>query len=137
MKSRAESLDQKLDALKDSLEHISQLTTSINQSPSPVEVKHPPSDLQYDPLLHLGPLLALPTRLRSSSRQSADALWGSWEPALKSWYVVAQCVTRLALKPVIREEAGVKGIEDIADECREVLRRNRRPSIVQKPSELS
>ncbi|GAA6058678.1 hypothetical protein JCM10212_003366 [Sporobolomyces blumeae] len=71
-----------------------------------------PGQLQtpkFDPLLHLSALVALPVVLRSlatsDERTRADALWGSWEPALRSW-----------------EDAGVEGAREVGAECRDVLR---------------
>ena len=82
MKSRAESLDLSLDALRSSFESISQLTTSLSLSNPPAP---PPSD-QLDPLKHLPPLLDLPTELRillqSEKRSEANTLWGSREVRL-------------------------------------------------------
>ncbi|KPV78163.1 uncharacterized protein RHOBADRAFT_50667 [Rhodotorula graminis WP1] len=76
----------------------------------------------FSPLTHLSALLSLPTLLRAllapssataaaggeapvSGRARADALWGTWEPALRSW-----------------EDAGVEGAREVGMECREVLR---------------
>lgn len=71
-----------------------------------------------DPLLHLPALLALPILLRaalagpsSEERARADGLWGTWEPALRSW-----------------EDEGVEGVRELGQECREILREGRRQS---------
>lgn len=81
MKSRAESLDLSLDALRSSFESISQLTTSLSLS-NPAA----PSVDGLDPLKHLPPLLDLPTELRillqSEKRSEANTLWGSREVRL-------------------------------------------------------
>ncbi|GAA5861422.1 hypothetical protein JCM1840_005363 [Sporobolomyces johnsonii] len=72
----------------------------------------------FDPLVHLPALLALPVVLRSllaSDRSKGDALWGSWEPALRSW-----------------EDEGVEGVREIGQECREVLRTARRVSVSER-----
>lgn len=73
-----------------------------NSSPAPT----------FSPLLHLAPLLSLPILLRVLDRSKGDALWGSWEPALRSW-----------------EDEGVEGVEEVGRECREVLRGGRRASV--------
>lgn len=70
----------------------------------------------FDPLVHLSALLSLPTLLRAliaaEGEARAKALWGSWEPALRSW-----------------EDEGVEGAREIGQECREVLRGPRRGSV--------
>ncbi|BGP12394.1 hypothetical protein JCM10213_002001 [Rhodosporidiobolus nylandii] len=72
--------------------------------------------LPFDPLVHLPALLSLPILLRSllaaGDRAKADALWGTWEPALRSW-----------------EDEGVEGVREIGMECREGLRVGRRNSV--------
>ncbi|GAA5826689.1 hypothetical protein JCM5353_000081 [Sporobolomyces roseus] len=142
MKSRAESLDTSLEALKTSFESINQLSTSLStssrstslQSPTTSRPTHTPqsslsspsstptrpprsnsqtSPIHFNPLLHLAPLLALPVLLRVLERKESDSLWGSWEPALRSW-----------------EDEGVEGAREVGKEAREVLRGMRRASIV-------
>ncbi|GAA5981211.1 hypothetical protein JCM10908_004024 [Rhodotorula pacifica] len=84
--------------------------------------------IPFSPLLHLSALLALPIILRSlltpphqmhgsgaDQRARADSLWGTWEPALRSW-----------------EDAGIPGVKEAGMECREVLR-----SAAQRRSSLS
>ncbi|GAA5871929.1 hypothetical protein JCM3774_000731 [Rhodotorula dairenensis] len=92
-------------------------TSSATLSPSSAPPRVP--TVPFSPLLHLAALLALPIILRSllasappsaasagaESRARADSLWGTWEPALRSW-----------------EDAGVPGVREIGMECREVLR---------------
>ncbi|GAA5922909.1 COG1/VPS51 family protein [Sporobolomyces koalae] len=77
-------------------------TTSSASSSTPV----------FSPILHLAPLLALPILLRVLDRSKGDALWGSWEPALRSW-----------------EDERVEGVAEIGRECRDVLRGGRRASV--------
>ncbi|CEQ38792.1 SPOSA6832_00256, partial [Sporobolomyces salmonicolor] len=77
-----------------------------------------PATQHFDPLVHLPALLALPVLLRSllaSDRSKGDALWGSWEPALRSW-----------------EDEGVEGVREIGQECRDVLRTARRVSVSER-----
>lgn len=145
MKSRAESLDTSLEALKTSFESINQLSTSLSTSssrststssstrpshtpqasltslpsPSSTPTRSRPlrstsnsSQPTFSPLLHLAPLLALPILLRVLDRKESDSLWGSWEPALRSW-----------------EDSGVEGAREIGSEAREVLRGMRRGSV--------
>ncbi|GAA6013262.1 hypothetical protein JCM11491_006334 [Sporobolomyces phaffii] len=78
-------------------------------SPSPAPAPSPP---KFSPLLHLAPLLSLPILLRVLDRTKGDALWGSWEPALRSW-----------------EDERIEGVEQIGRECRDVLRGTRRASV--------
>ncbi|BGP52684.1 hypothetical protein JCM8202v2_000240 [Rhodotorula sphaerocarpa] len=134
MKSRAEALDTSLDSLKTSFESISQLSASLSTvstrsavAGSPTSqsgaLPQPAADPRredkassvpaFSPLVHLSALLALPivleallaARADQQQRAKADALWGTWEPALRSW-----------------DEAGVEGAGEVAAECREVLR---------------
>jgi len=130
MKARAESLDADLDQLRSSFETITQLSTSLSSAPLPAlsQVSNASQSGEtpvFEPVVHLPPLLDLPQTLRalltassnsgasqSAKRTEADLLWGSWEPALRSW-----------------EEAGVKGVKEVATECRETLARGRRPSL--------
>lgn len=55
----------------------------------------------------------MPVLLRVLERKESDSLWGSWEPALRSW-----------------EDEGVEGAREVGKEAREVLRGMRRASIV-------
>ncbi|GAA5988569.1 hypothetical protein JCM11641_004606 [Rhodosporidiobolus odoratus] len=99
-------------------------TTSIPDSPTtPTATRgrsttltllspQPPPALAFDPLVHLPTLLSLPILLRSlldagdeNGKQKAEGLWGTWEPALRSW-----------------EDEGVMGVREVGMECREVLR---------------
>jgi len=45
-------------------------------------------------------------------RKQSDLLWGTYEPALRSW-----------------EDENVEGVEEIGRECRDVLRNARRGSV--------
>ena len=138
MKSRAESLDASLDQLRSSFESITQLAASLGAgdpalraarpavSQPPTGPADPPSEssastVVFDPLVHLPPIVNLPSRLRAClsevtdgkrGRAEADQLWGAWVEPLRIW-----------------EDAGVVGARDIAAECREVLARARRPSV--------
>ncbi|GAA5950398.1 hypothetical protein JCM3765_004532 [Sporobolomyces pararoseus] len=141
MKSRAEALDSSLDSLKTSFERISQLSTALAPSVPPTSSPpsnshshsrstHKPTSSQSHPslstpttpttisppsfsrLVHLPPLLSLPILLKSLDKTNSDLLWGSWEPALRSW-----------------EDEKVLGVEEIGRECREVLRNTRRSSV--------
>ncbi|GAA6014846.1 hypothetical protein JCM8202_004789 [Rhodotorula sphaerocarpa] len=93
-------------------------TSSANHAASPgrpaPSAPGPQSSVPaFSPLVHLSALLALPivleallaARADQQQRAKADALWGTWEPALRSW-----------------DEAGVEGAGEVAAECREVLR---------------
>jgi len=115
MQTRSESLDTSLDALRSSFESISQLTTSLSQSSVSLSQAPKHTETAFDPLVHLAPLIDLPAQLRillkNDKRNEAHSLWGSREPILRAW-----------------EEAGVKGVGEIARECRAVLGRARRPS---------
>lgn len=87
--------------------------TTVPSSAAPAE----PTIEPFSPLTHLSALLSLPTLLRAllapgaggvapaGGRARADALWGTWEPALRSW-----------------EDAGVEGAREVGMECREMLR---------------
>ncbi|GAA5898074.1 hypothetical protein JCM8208_000148 [Rhodotorula glutinis] len=93
----------------------SSATTVVSTAPAE------PTTEPLSPLTHLSALLSLPTLLRAllssspsgaaaaggagGARARADALWGTWEPALRSW-----------------EDAGVEGAREVGMECREVLR---------------
>jgi len=132
MKSRAEALDSSLDSLKTSFERISQLTTSLappSSSSSLQRQSHTPTNSEshsnptstkttpslpprFSPLVHLPPLLSLPILLRVMDRKQSDLLWGTYEPALRSW-----------------EDENVEGVEEIGRECRDVLRNARRGSV--------
>jgi vacuolar protein sorting-associated protein 51 len=80
--------------------------TATTDKRSPEE---PSSRPRFDPLKHLPPIIDLPDLLRSEpARARADLLWGTWEPALRSW-----------------DEAGVRGVSELVDECREILREKR------------
>ncbi|BGO99124.1 hypothetical protein JCM10021v2_002795 [Rhodotorula toruloides] len=85
---------------------------SASQPPPPEPIR------PFSPLIHLPALLALPILLRSllstGEKAKADSLWGSWEPALRSW-----------------EDEGVEGAREVGMECREVLRMQRRASVSQ------
>ncbi|GAA5858778.1 hypothetical protein JCM8547_004984 [Rhodosporidiobolus lusitaniae] len=108
-----------------------------SSSATVVHHPHPPAEgSHFDPLVHLPALLSLPILLRAflappplstsstsstpggtnetqaEGRKKADALWGTWEPALRSW-----------------EDEGVEGVKEIGQECREVLRMARRGSV--------
>jgi hypothetical protein len=127
MKARAESLDSSLDALRGSFESVAQLAGSLGQNrvsdgphrttssaagraPDDGTPEDPSSQPPtFDPLKHLPPIIDLPDLLRSEpARARADLLWGTWEPALRSW-----------------DEAGVRGVSELVDECREILREKR------------
>lgn len=105
MKARVESLDASLDQLKDMFESITQLASSLgvppmmgtaheaDKDPKGKDTDEAPPLVRLDPLLHLAPLVNLPSRLRDclfstentkARRASADQLWGAWEPALRS-----------------------------------------------------
>ncbi|GAA5907920.1 COG1/VPS51 family protein [Sporobolomyces salmoneus] len=116
MKSRAEALDTSLDSLKTSFERISQLSTSLTPpsttSPRSSSASISSSVPRFSPLRHLPPLLSLPILLKLLDKKSSDLLWGSWEPALRSW-----------------EDENVEGVEEVGRECREVLRSARRGSV--------
>ncbi|GAA5837267.1 hypothetical protein JCM9279_005635 [Rhodotorula babjevae] len=94
--------------------------SSATTVPSAAAAVGPAEPLEpLSPLTHLSALLSLPTLLRAllapsagasergggGGRARADALWGTWEPALRSW-----------------EDAGVEGAREVGMECREVLR---------------
>ncbi|TNY21674.1 Vps51/Vps67-domain-containing protein, partial [Rhodotorula diobovata] len=119
MKSRAEALDTSLDALKTSFESVSQLSAATTRAAEPPSAAPPPRPA-FNPLTHLSALLSLPILLRAlllhgqaqgqggdhaPSQAQAHALWGAWEPALRSW-----------------EDGGVEGAREVGSECREVLR---------------
>lgn len=105
-------------------------TSSATLSPSSPSSAPPPlPTMPFSPVLHLSALLALPIILQSlllpssasppqptaaatttaaaaaDHRARADSLWGTWEPALRSW-----------------EDAGVPGVREVGMECRDVLR---------------
>lgn len=94
----------------------SSATTRAAEPPSAA----PPPRPAFNPLTHLSALLSLPILLRAlllhgqaqgqggdhaPSQAQAHALWGAWEPALRSW-----------------EDGGVEGAREVGSECREVLR---------------
>ncbi|KWU46780.1 hypothetical protein RHOSPDRAFT_31598 [Rhodotorula sp. JG-1b] len=111
-------------------------STSSATSPSSPSSVAPPAlpTVPFSPVLHLSALLALPIILRSlllpssshhptaaatttaDHRARADSLWGTWEPALRSW-----------------EDAGVPGVKEVGMECRDVLR----SSAAQRRSSMS
>ncbi|GAA5888865.1 hypothetical protein JCM6882_002882 [Rhodosporidiobolus microsporus] len=78
-----------------------------------------PPTAAFDPLVHLPALLSLPILLRAflstDERGKADSLWGTWEPALRSW-----------------EDEGIDGVREVGQECREVLRMARRASVSER-----
>lgn len=107
MKVRAESLDSTLEQLKAGLAKCSELesglrkpTLSIDSHKETMDVREGSPDWQ----LLLGKLLDLPMTMQIVDREQAQRLWGTYEPVLRSW-----------------KEAGVKGIEEVEAECREVL----------------
>lgn len=85
--------------------------TPTPNSTNAAELTVPPLKTKFDPLVHLPALLSLPVLLRSllvTERSKADSLWGTWEPALRSW-----------------EDEKVEGVREIGMECREVLKSRR------------
>ncbi|GAA5827299.1 hypothetical protein JCM11251_001211 [Rhodosporidiobolus azoricus] len=92
---------------------ISHARTSSSAAPPP------PRSAAFDPLVHLPALLSLPILLRAflstDERGKADSLWGTWEPALRSW-----------------EDEGVEGVREVGQECREVLRMAGRGSVSER-----
>ncbi|GJN92147.1 hypothetical protein Rhopal_005177-T1 [Rhodotorula paludigena] len=88
--------------------------------PTSASAPAPSPAAPFRPLVHLPALLSLPILLRSllstpGEKARADALWGTWEPALRSW-----------------EDAGVEGAREIGMECRDVLRTSRRASVSER-----
>ncbi|KAH9445535.1 hypothetical protein Pst134EB_023377 [Puccinia striiformis f. sp. tritici] len=126
MKSSSQKLDGTLSQLQDSLSVISQLSTSLTEPTPSSKTRTSPKDKEgeeegrktsnsnkFEGGLHLSALLSLPIILKgllidNKNRSAADQLWGQWEPALRSF-----------------EEAGVIGVNQIGNDCRELLRNSK------------
>ncbi|PWZ01834.1 hypothetical protein BCV70DRAFT_198116 [Testicularia cyperi] len=143
MKTKSESLDGSLDALKTSFEAMSNLAAdleTLHSTRSDASTKD-----QVDALKDLEPIVTLPTQLAdlihdrltrasSVSRSSAvepqdeeeqrrktglaqaERLWGTMEPVLAAW-----------------TDAGVVGVREIAAECRSILKEGRKAIVQATP----
>jgi hypothetical protein len=103
MKVRSESLETTLEQLKAGLARCSELESDLRSETSRTS-KASSQEGGTDWENMLSKLLDLPVLMQSVSTEEALRLWGSYEPVLRSW-----------------KEAGVKGIEDVEVECRDVL----------------
>ena len=102
MKVRAESLDSTLEQLKAGLARCTELEDGLRSMPrAATEV---PASASPDWRVMLSTLLDLPMTFEVAERSEALQLWGTYEPILRKW-----------------REAGVQGIADVEQQCRDIL----------------